>query len=247
MARKLTSLNPHHPRTRLIRFEESVYKTFQALSRAHLSAAVANAVQNQEIDASTLHLPRHKQIAALLTCAVKLWKAKWEENYGWPFDDCLDDLKLRSRIQEMRDEEKRKEFPLREEVQPRPEAIPAKVFTHFEGDREWRKKPWRINLYVCQAHKNHITTTVDVDEGVTPFMITCPHCGGTSYSKMYPSHRPIPDWIPEPSFEWYAPSREQVDAGVFAEAEIEHINRGGLMMRERTEAPAFCHPSAAQS
>jgi hypothetical protein len=41
----------------------------------------------------------------------------------------------------------------------------------------------RVNKYRCD--NGHITTTIDAQLGVTPFMILCRHCGETAKSAFY--------------------------------------------------------------
>lgn len=94
------------------------------------------------------------------------------------------------------------------------------------------------NVYVCERC-SHYTVTIDVDEGVTPMFLACradgelePTCGGTGQSLMYPPE-PWPDGVPTtPQFEWYRPSqKELVELGW---GEIEHVNKGGLLLRKVT-------------
>lgn len=112
----------------------------------------------------------------------------------------------------------------------------------------------RINVYQCQY--NCLTTTVDVDKGVTPFMMKCKkkptkerpieakylgedgECIGTAQSSFYP-RGPMPKYIPVASHEWYAPSEEEQKN--LHPAELEHVKNGGLLLRERTKKEALCH------
>lgn len=68
----------------------------------------------------------------------------------------------------------------------------------------------RINVYQCK--NSHLTVTVDVDEGVTPFMISCktPLCNSSANSSFYPKG-PKPSNIPDPQWEWALPTKEQVE------------------------------------
>ena len=128
----------------------------------------------------------------------------------------------------------------------------------------------RINVYVCQKCGGY-TVTVDVDEGVTPFMIGCharefePHpaeagqrafaealakegvrvkerlklrCDGMAYSSFYP-RGPKPKHIGEPKWEWYKP--EQGEFSELSRSALEHVAKGGLLLRKRTEKPAVLH------
>lgn len=97
----------------------------------------------------------------------------------------------------------------------------------------------RENAYVCEAC-GFITVTVDVDVGVTPFMIGCTRegCAGWAKSSFYPkAHRP-PEY-PEPTHEWYQPGEKEMRR--LRPAEREHVDKGGLLMRPRTDAPPVFH------
>lgn len=129
----------------------------------------------------------------------------------------------------------------------------------------------RVNVYVCQKCGGH-TVTVDVDEGVTPFMIGChaketePHpaesglrafeealakkgvrvkerlklkCDGMAHSSFYPKG-PRPAHIGEPKWEWYKP--EQSEFSNLGRSALEHVAKGGLLMRKRTSKAPVMHP-----
>ena len=113
------------------------------------------------------------------------------------------------------------------------------------------KEP-RINVYRCQYGCH--TVTVDVDDGVTPFMIQCRSrstperpikakylgeegfCKGTAESSFYP-RGPKPLHIGEPKWEWYKPTTPEV----MSNAEFEHVKQGGLLLRPRTEREPVYH------
>lgn len=96
----------------------------------------------------------------------------------------------------------------------------------------------RINVYVCQTCGGY-TVTIDVDEGVTPFMIGCRasgeerECKGVAHSSFYPKG-PRPPHIPEPAWEWYrmtdaeARRQEKKYPGSW-----HHHEQGGLWIRKR--------------
>lgn len=89
----------------------------------------------------------------------------------------------------------------------------------------------RENVYTCQTCGGH-TTTIDLDEGVTPFMIGCrakKGCHGDAYSAFYPKG-PRPAHIPAPSHEWYKPVGEELAS--MSEAMQEHVAKGGLNLRK---------------
>ena len=100
-----------------------------------------------------------------------------------------------------------------------------------------RKVP-RENVYTCQKCGGY-TVTVDVDEGVTPFMLGCradgtEHgCDGPAYSAGYPKG-PRPAHIPEPAWEWYRPTpKEQKKMDKKWPGYMDHFNNGGLAIRKR--------------
>jgi hypothetical protein len=102
---------------------------------------------------------------------------------------------------------------------------------------DWRTKNWRLNVYRCSG--GDVTTTVDVDEGVTPFMVMCPKCGRDAQSSFYPKSRPVPESIPEPSHEWYRPS--ETETRRMNHAMREHVKKGGLLLRLRTKREPLSH------
>lgn len=110
----------------------------------------------------------------------------------------------------------------------------------------------RMNIYICE-HGCH-NVTVDVDKGVTPFMIACEFkgrpdrpanpakmkngkCIGTAKSCMYPKELPANAPYPVPTHEWYRPDLEEYVK--LPKDEKEHVEKGGLLMRERTDKPAL--------
>jgi len=107
----------------------------------------------------------------------------------------------------------------------------------------------RENVYICETCAGH-TVTVDVDEGVTPFMIQCrakdlstdiaiiPGCKGMAYSEMYPKG-PRPEHISPPKWEWYKPTPDEFEK--LSEEMKNHIYRGGLNIRSRTDKEPFYH------
>lgn len=88
--------------------------------------------------------------------------------------------------------------------------------------------PNRVNCYVCKKCE-HITKTIDIDSGVTPFMHQCEKCKEFATSTFY---RDIaPDL--KPTQEWYRPSLEQVMKMHRKEKFnlLDHILQGGLDVR----------------
>lgn len=84
----------------------------------------------------------------------------------------------------------------------------------------------RINTYVCKSCK-HLTKTIDVNKGVTPFLNDCVKCGekatSTFYTNIEPRLKPIQ--------EWYRPTLEECYKYRKNEPLLEHIFQGGLLNR----------------
>lgn len=81
------------------------------------------------------------------------------------------------------------------------------------------------NVYTCRACKEHIVT-IDVDDGVTPFMLSCRAtvgCDGLMQSSFY---SPACQFF-HASHEWYKPADPPEDPW-----ERDHWERGGLFIRE---------------
>lgn len=93
----------------------------------------------------------------------------------------------------------------------------------------------RENVYTCEKCGG-LTVTIDVDEGVTPFMLKCRasgrqgDCDGFARSSFYPKG-PRPPHMPAPSWEWYRPDAEEVER--LSDAMREHVRQGGLCIRKR--------------
>jgi hypothetical protein len=103
----------------------------------------------------------------------------------------------------------------------------------------------RINVYVCQeCHGN--TVTVDVDVGVTPFFLGCKKlgCNGMAQSSFYPKG-PKPAHIPNPDWEWYKPTLKQAKRKESKyPGTLDHVQRGGLLLRQRTGRAPVCHEAS---
>jgi hypothetical protein len=92
----------------------------------------------------------------------------------------------------------------------------------------------RENVYTCQTCGRRVTT-IDREEGVTPFMIMCSRtgggdCTGDMHSAFYPKG-PRPPHIEPPSYEWYKPVGAEYDA-LSEIMKTEHVDRGGLILRK---------------
>lgn len=90
----------------------------------------------------------------------------------------------------------------------------------------------RVNGYGCRNKAcRHVMVTVDVDDGVTPFMVGCPRCGADAVSFMYPTQG-CPS-AEQATHEWYAP--DEAERKGMTCAELEHAERGGLFLRRKGE------------
>lgn len=95
----------------------------------------------------------------------------------------------------------------------------------------------RENVYVCEKCGRY-TVTVDVDEGVTPFLLGCRAagsegvCKGLAQSQFYPKG-PRPPHIPAPAWEWYKPDAAELERST--PDMREHAEKGGLFLRKRGE------------
>lgn len=89
-----------------------------------------------------------------------------------------------------------------------------------------KKRIGRVNCYIC-SKCGHITKTRDIDAGVTPFMHNCEKCDSLAESTFYN------DVLigTAPTQEWYRPSLRECFKIRKNEALLEHILRGGLIVR----------------
>lgn len=87
------------------------------------------------------------------------------------------------------------------------------------------------NIYTCDKCKGHIVT-VDVERGVTPFMVGCKatlDCKGMMKSSMYR----VFDQDMRADYEWYRPSA----AEVLKSHVKQHVDQGGLLLRKVSRTP----------
>lgn len=85
-----------------------------------------------------------------------------------------------------------------------------------------------VNCYVCEKC-GHITKTIDIDDGVTPFMNECENCGELAQSTFYKDINPTV----KPTIEWYRPSLEEtIKMRKNPNGEFDHVIRGGLLPRK---------------
>lgn len=81
----------------------------------------------------------------------------------------------------------------------------------------------RVNCYRCNC--GHITKTIDVDAGCTPFLFSCEKCGKLAKSTFYNDIATEQ----EPTIKWYRPSLAQARKMRRKESEmLEHVLSGGL-------------------
>ena len=86
----------------------------------------------------------------------------------------------------------------------------------------------RVNGYGCQNRQcRYVMVTVDVDDGVTPFMVGCPNCGTQAHSFFYPTQGCPP--AEKATHEWYAPDEEE--RRELSAAELDQVERGGLLLQ----------------
>lgn len=85
------------------------------------------------------------------------------------------------------------------------------------------------NAYICTNKEacGNIMVTVDLEEGVTPMMLSCDECGGRAYSCMYR----VPPTL-APTFAWKKPKPEEFKLyrPEVRAATREHVERGGLCL-----------------
>jgi hypothetical protein len=81
------------------------------------------------------------------------------------------------------------------------------------------------NIYICEGCRCSITT-IDKDDGVTPYLVKCrvtPGCSKLMRSQFYRV-----DQVLEPNYEWYKPDdSEKIERGY-----EEHVAMGGLLLRK---------------
>lgn len=91
------------------------------------------------------------------------------------------------------------------------------------------------NIYTCDTCGGHIVT-VDIDAGVTPFMIACKvaeTCEGRMRSSLYR----VFDQSMRASFEWYRPGAPQS----LSAHTLDHVMKGGLLLRAAIDPRGAMH------
>jgi hypothetical protein len=116
-------------------------------------------------------------------------------------------------------------------------TTPEEVRKAFETSSKEQSR--KINAYICEYL--HVTSTIDLVEGTTPMFIRCEQCAKEgrvcmASSRMYRVNQSV-----VPTHEWYAPSDDELkalsksmDANTLV-AMLEHVQKGGLLLRKRKE------------
>ena len=95
----------------------------------------------------------------------------------------------------------------------------------------------RINVYTCRKCGGY-TVTIEIHEGVTPFMLRCRasgregDCCGMAESSYPSAEKPSwkPSWVPDPAWEWFRPVGAEYRK--LNRAMREHVDKGGLDIRK---------------
>jgi len=112
----------------------------------------------------------------------------------------------------------------------------------------------KMNIYICEHGCHNIT--VNVDKGVTPFMMKCLRegdakrpldkskskngvCVGMAKSCMYPERINDAQDYPVAKHEWYRPDNQEYSA--LNNAEKDHVRNGGLLIRKITGKKPILH------
>jgi hypothetical protein len=86
----------------------------------------------------------------------------------------------------------------------------------------------KVNVYTCATCGGE-TVTIDVDDGVTPFMLGCrakDGCRGMAQSSFYRPHA----GRGEPAWEWYRPTPKAIRK--MSPGMQKHVVMGGLDIRK---------------
>lgn len=125
-------------------------------------------------------------------------------------------------------------------VQRKVEATKKAAQERRRGEQERLAGTPRINIYTCTTCDGK-TVTVDVNDGVTPFMIRCratERCGGDAHSCFYR----VPPGEHKPTFEWYKPTLKKAKRlDRTWPGTLDHVRQGGLMLRPRSDAEPVLH------
>jgi hypothetical protein len=102
-------------------------------------------------------------------------------------------------------------------------------------------KRGEINGWTCDKCGG-MTYVIHVDDGVTPFYLACrasgdlDHCDGMGRSLFYPSAAPPPHVLAAVRWEWHTPGPEEKTRLLLEPEVLEHVEKGGLLLRELTDA-----------
>lgn len=111
-----------------------------------------------------------------------------------------------------------------------PDKVEGAELIIIEGKSIDMSYQGKKNVYTCP--KGHKTVTVDVDEGVTPFMLRCRqkdddgkhNCTEMARSSMYQVDQEL-----KAEYEWYMP----LSLKGLNSSEIQHVRQGGLLIRKK--------------
>lgn len=111
------------------------------------------------------------------------------------------------------------------------------------NDSRDERRYGRKNIYTCKKCGG-VTITIDIDDGVTPFMIRCrasgneDRCDGMAQSCMYR----VPVETPDAEWEWFKPTGSQYLK--LSRDMREHVDKGGLDLRKiGSNADDKCTPA----
>ena len=94
------------------------------------------------------------------------------------------------------------------------------------------------NRYVCRVCRSEFTT-LDIDEGVTPFMISCiaNGCTGTAESKCYKTPE---DQLGNPELLWVKPNPDMIRH--LKPLVADHVEKGGLLLNNQLPVQQIISP-----
>lgn len=92
----------------------------------------------------------------------------------------------------------------------------------------------RVNIYACRECSHYIVTQ-DIDKGVTPAFMSCTFCTtGTMQSSWYRVSQSL-----DPQYVWYRPDGKELKKLLKNPAMHDHIEGGGLIMKEAVHEASF--------
>lgn len=102
----------------------------------------------------------------------------------------------------------------------------------------------KLNAYICKTCKGK-TVTIDIDDGVTPFMLNCRATEGCKSWAQSQCYDVDPLEVGKPAFEWYQPSLAEIKKS--SPGMIDHAAQGGLFIRPIKKRCANCQADAPTS